>query len=247
MNTAIRMEDLGHGYQRGSWLFRHLNAHIEPESICAILGPNGCGKTTLLRLLLKVLTPSEGLINTCGKIAYVPQLFQSSFAYTTLEMVLMGRAAHIGLFSQPSSQDVEMGMQALDHFQIAQLAHRQFSQLSGGERQLAIFARALVSQAEILLLDEPTSALDLKHQALVLHWMKKLANEDKMTIVFTTHHPSHAHALATHALLMLSSAQYGTTNEVLTENNLRMLYGVDLRYTTIEHDGKAHELLVPIY
>ena len=247
MNTAIQIDELGQSYQQGTWVFRHVNAQIEQGCVCAILGPNGCGKTTLLRALLGHITPREGVIRTCGRMAYVPQLFQSDFAYTTLEMVLMGRVAQIGLFAQPSIHDIEIGMQALEHFEIAHLAHRPFKQLSGGERQLAIFARALSSNAKILLLDEPTSALDLKHQILVLHWVERLAQEEKMTILFTTHHPGHAYALATHALLMLPVSIYGSTEQVLTEDRLHELYGADLRFTEVEHKGKVRRMLVPLY
>lgn len=246
MNNAIQIEGIGYAYHADKWVFRGCNAHIRVGEVCAILGPNGSGKTTLLRMLLGMLTPSEGHISTAGKIAYVPQLFQTSFTYTVLDMVLMGRSQHIGLFSQPSQKDIAIALQSLERFEIAHLAHHPFSHLSGGERQLAIFARALAAQANLLVLDEPASALDLKHQSRILYWIERLAAEEHITIVFTTHHPNHALAVASSALLMMSPPVYGPALEVLTENNLHALYGVDLRFATIEHRGHTQKHLVPI-
>src|SRR5208283_4856785 len=125
----------------------------------------GRGKTTLLKILLGALKPSQGRLSVSGHMSFVPQLFHVSFDYSTLDMVLMGRARKIGLFSQPSPRDRRAALEALDRFGMSDFADRPFHELSGGQRQLAIFARALVAEARILILDEPTSALDLKNQA----------------------------------------------------------------------------------
>ncbi len=138
----------------------------------------------------------------------MPQLFQVSFDYTVLDMVLMGRARHVGLFSQPSAQDEEAAMASLDRFGMAHYAKHPFQELSGGERQLVIFARALVSEAEILILDEPTSALDLKNQIHVLDWITRLSHQDGLTVLLTTHHPNHALAVADDVLLMLGETKF---------------------------------------
>ena len=121
----------------------------------AILGPNGCGKSTLLKLTLGLLKPQEGAVSVRGRAAFVPQLFDMAFDYTVLDMVLMGRARQIGLFAQPSAQDEAAARTALGRFGIEALAQRGFHELSGGQRQLAIFALALVTEADILVLDEP--------------------------------------------------------------------------------------------
>jgi iron complex transport system ATP-binding protein len=183
-----------------------------------------------------------------GRSAFVPQLFQVTFDYSVLDMVLMGRARQVGLFSQPSVEDEEAAMTSLDRFGIAHFAQHPFHELSGGERQLVIFARALVSEAEILILDEPTSALDLKNQIVVLDWVTRLSHQDGLTVLFTTHHPHHALAVADNALLMLGGSRYaaGLASEVLSEENLRALYGVDLKLLSFEHKGQAHETLVPV-
>jgi iron complex transport system ATP-binding protein len=163
-------------------------------------------------------------------------------------MVLMGRARQVGLFSQPTAEDERAALESLDRFGIAQFAQHPFHELSGGERQLVIFARALVSKADILILDEPTSALDLKNQVVVLDWITRLSHQDGMTVLFTTHHPHHALAVADDALLMLGGTRYavGPVTEVLSERHLQALYGVDIKLIAFEHNGQPREALIPV-
>ena len=217
-------------------------------STFALLGPNGCGKTTLLKILLGALKATAGSIKVEGRTAFVPQLFQVTFDYSVLDMVLMGRARQVGLFSQPTAQDEEAAMASLERFGMADFARHPFHELSGGERQLVIFARAMVSEAEILILDEPTSALDLKNQILILEWIVRLSHEVGLTVLFTTHHPHHALAVADEVLLMLGGDRFaqGAAHDVLNEENLHLLYGVDLKRLFFEHKGQAHETLVPV-
>jgi iron complex transport system ATP-binding protein len=247
-DTVVQFDNLGHAYHPSRWVFQNYSAKVKQGSVFALLGPNGCGKTTLLKILLGALKPTLGKINVHGRTAFVPQLFQVSFDYTVLDMVLMGRARQVGLFSQPSAQDEEAAMASLDRFGIAHFAKHSFQELSGGERQLVIFARALVSEAEILILDEPTSALDLKNQIKVLDWITRLSHQDGLTVLFTTHHPHHALAVADNALLMMGGAKFaqGLAGEVLNEENLHALYGVDLKLLSFEHKGTSHETLVPV-
>ncbi len=245
---AVEFGNLGHAYTRGRWVFRNYSAEVPRGAIFSILGPNGAGKTTLLKILLGAMKPAEGTIEVTGRTAFVPQLFQVSFDYSVLDMVLMGRVRQVRMFSQPSARDEAAALAELERFGIADYAHRPFHELSGGERQLVIFARALVSEAEILILDEPTSALDLKNQIVVLDWMTRLSYQDGLTILFTTHHPHHALAVADHALLMPGGTEFvsGAAGEVLNEENLRALYGVDIRHLFFEHQGEQHGTLVPV-
>ncbi len=245
---AVEFRELGHAYNPGRWIFQNYSAEIEPGSTFALLGPNGSGKTTLLKILLGALKATTGKVIVDGRTAFVPQLFQVTFDYSVLDMVLMGRARQVGMFSQPSVEDEQAAMAALERFGIAHFARHPFHELSGGERQLVIFARALVSEADILILDEPTSALDLKNQIVVLDWIMRLSHEDGLTVLFTTHHPHHALAVADHALLMLGGSKYacGPAKQVLNEENLRALYGVDLKLLPYEHKGERHETLVPV-
>jgi iron complex transport system ATP-binding protein len=247
--TIVSLEKLGHAYRPGVWVFQDYSATIKKGRIFALLGPNGRGKTTLLKILLGALKPTAGRLSVKGQMSFVPQLFQVSFDYSALDMVLMGRAKKIGLFSQPSRQDEAAALAALDRFGMADMAQRPFHEMSGGQRQLVIFARALVAEADILILDEPTSALDLKNQAHVLDWIGTLSRKDALTVIFTTHHPHHALAIADDALLMLGEHDYvaGRAASVLTEENLERLYGVPLKRVSFNHEGRTVETLTPIF
>jgi iron complex transport system ATP-binding protein len=241
--TAITISDLGFAYTTDRWVVRHLTTVVRARTVFALLGPNGGGKTTFLHLLAGALRPQEGSIEVSGRVAFIPQLFEVSFDFTALDMVLMGRAPKIGLFSQPSAKDHHLAMAALNRFDLADLAARPFHEMSGGQRQLVVFARALVAEADILVLDEPTSALDLKNQALVLEWISSL-RDDGLTIVMSTHHPHHALAIADDVLLTVGEPpRYtcGAAADVLTENNLATLYGVPLIRVTAEHAGQQIE------
>jgi iron complex transport system ATP-binding protein len=247
-DVVLQVRGLGHAYRPGQWLFQNYNAEVRRGQIFALLGPNGCGKTTLLKILLGALKPAAGAVSVVGRTAFVPQLFQITFDYTVMDMVLMGRARQVGLFSQPSVDDVNAAMVSLERFGMADFANHSFHELSGGERQLVIFARALVSKAEILILDEPTSALDLKNQIKVLDWITRLSHEDGLTVLFTTHHPNHALAISDHSLLMLGGNRYasGEAKDVLSEEHLQALYGVAIKRISFEHQKEDYETLIPI-
>jgi len=134
--------------------------------------------------------------------------------------LVMRRSRRVGLFSVPSEHDEEIAMGALRRLGIDSLADRAFDELSGGQRQLVIFARALAAEADILILDEPTSALDLRNQGFILEWIQRLSREEKLTVIFSTHHPDHAFAVADVTLLMFSEQDFlfGPTRTVMTED-----------------------------
>jgi iron complex transport system ATP-binding protein len=247
-DPAVVLSGVGHAYRPGRWVFRQCTASVGRGRVLAVLGPNGRGKTTLLRLILGTMRPTEGAVAILGQAGFVPQLFQVGFDYPVLDMVLMGRARRIGLLAQPSARDEAAALAALDRFGLVDLARRPFHELSGGQRQMVIFARALASEPEILILDEPTSALDLKNQALVLDWIRRLSHNDGLTVIFTTHHPHHALEIADDALLMLGESQFacGAAAEMLNEDHLYALYGLPLRRLSFEHGGEMIETLAPV-
>lgn len=244
----IEVVDAGFGYRPGRWVFRHHSFSLARGEVCAILGPNGRGKTTLLKCLLGLRRLQEGQIEVAGTAGYVPQVHGAAFPYRTLDVVLMGRARHLGLFASPGRRDVDLARRALEQVGLADLAERPLSSLSGGERQLALIARALASACEVLVLDEPASALDLKNQSLVLGLLRRLAGQG-MTVVLSTHNPQHAAFVADQVALMLAPERFlvGPTDTTLTETHLAQLYGVELRRLRFEHDGRERQTVVPIY
>ena len=247
--SAVRASGLGYWYHPGAWAVRGLDLDFSRGAVHAVLGLNGCGKTTLLRMILGVLKPREGTVETSGRIAFVPQLFQAVFSFTALDMVLMGRARQIGLFSRPSRRDEALALKAMERLGVDSLAHRPYPELSGGQRQLVILARALVSGASTLVLDEPASALDLANQALLMGQIKRLARDDGLTVVFSTHLPQHALATADDVLLMTAGgpALAGPTREILTEENLARVYGTDVALVEYERGGERGRALVTIF
>lgn len=247
-HLAASLHKVGYAYVAKTWVIRDYSADFARGKVAAILGPNGRGKTTLLNLLTGAAKPTEGDVNINGEMAFVPQLFETSFGYTALDMVLMGRARKIGLFSQPSRRDAEHALAMLDRVGLADLAYRPFHEMSGGQRQLVIFARALVADADIVILDEPTSSLDLKNQGIILEWIARLSRQDGLSVVFTTHHPHHALAVADDALLMQSATSciFGPAKDVLNEQNLSALYETPLRRVVFEHEGRSVETLSPV-
>ena len=234
-------------------VFKNLNFNVDHGEILSILGPNGCGKTTLLKCLLGILDLKEGKIRMNGEdgspnVGYVPQSPQMVFPYTALEMVIMGRARYVGMFSTPTSKDVEIARESLKTIGISHLEKRAFSEISGGEKQLVLVARALASEAKILVFDEPTSALDYKNQYLILEMLHKLTQKKGLTVIMTTHHPEHALYISDKILLMANGENsiFGETNGTLTENNLKKIYGMDIKIVSIAHGEDHLKGIIPI-
>ena len=247
--VMLRMERASQSYDGERWQFRDLGFELRAGEITAILGPNGRGKSTLLRVLSGLLKPTSGSVELNPRTGFVPQEFSGSFPYSVLDVVLMGRARHIGLFQTPRKIDVDKATEALDATGMADYAPRNINALSGGERQLVLIARALAGENEVLLLDEPASALELKNQDVVLSLLAKLADREKLAIAFTTHQPNHAVAVADMVLLMLDGAKtvFGATDEVMTEANLEALYGIPVRSAKLGSGQLEETAFVPLF
>jgi iron complex transport system ATP-binding protein len=212
------------------------------EAIC-LLGPNGAGKTTLFRTLLGLLPPVAGRVILDGddlatleraevarRIAFVPQAAPLVFDYSLLEMVEMGRVSRLGSFARPSRADTALALDALERVGLGGLAQRSFGEVSGGERQLALVARALATGAAHMVLDEPAAHLDFANQARLLAELGRL-RADGIAILLCSHDPDHAARLGGRALLLDGGTTLaeGPAGEVLTAENLSRLYGVDVR------------------
>lgn len=242
----IQARSLGHRYTRDAWIFRAVDVTAHEGRVLAVLGPNGRGKTTLLRCLAGLLSPTEGTVTTTAPVAYVPQSHSASLGYPVADMVLMGRSRHLRAYATPSRRDRDLAAQALDRVGISHMAERSYAELSGGERQLVLIARALASQCRVMVLDEPVSALDLRNQARVLTILQELAASG-MGIALTTHHPDHALHLADDAVLVLGpdDVRTGPAADLLDPTALAELYGLPVTTSRVPGPRGPRTVVVP--
>ena len=228
----------------GRTLGRHLNLAVQSGEVLCVLGPNGGGKTTLFRTLLGLLPAHAGSIalngtplaalppSQCARLmAYVPQAGNSYFAFTVQDVVLMGRTAHLGLFASPGAKDFDAANAALAELRIGHLGDKSFTQISGGERQLALIARALAQASPLLIMDEPTASLDFGNQTLILNEILRLKASGR-SVLFCSHDPDHALQCADRTLLLHRGnvLALGQPREVVTAANLRTMYGVEVEF-----------------
>ena len=236
---------VGHRYStKTDWLFRGLDVAIPPGEIVSVLGPNARGKTTLLTCLAGIRTPKEGRIEVTGTMGFVPQSHATDHPFTVLDMVLMGRATKVRAWSVPNAEDDAAAWSALERVGMAEQAAHFYADLSGGQRQLVLMARALVCEPAVLILDEPTSALDLHNQRQVLMVLRALA-ESGMGVMFTTHDPTHALHVSSYTLRMDDDVVFGPTRELLTDASLSHMYQVPVHTTTVGFGSGPRPVVAP--
>ena len=249
MTALIDVQRLSFSYRRREVL-TGIDLTVSEGSVLALLGPNGSGKTTLLKLMLGLMKPARGKVCLNGRdihampqrelarnLAYVPQVHREAFAYKVADVVLMGRMPHKSFFSRYGREDHKMAAEALEKLGIGHLAERPYTEISGGERQLALIARAMAQGARVFIMDEPTNGLDYGNQVRLLERLKALST-DGYTFIFSTHHPDHAMAVAHRVVMMRQGviAHDGPVGDTINCASLMELYNVDVRMYPV-HEG----------
>ena len=231
---------------------RHLDLALSSGEVLALLGPNGGGKSTLLKTLLGLLAPKSGEVKLAGRpltgysirerarrVAYVPQSHVSTFAFTVEAVALMGRTAHGNIFSRPTAGDRAIAVRMLERFGVGHLRERPYTMISGGERQLVLLARALPQEPQFVVLDEPTANLDFGNQGKVMREIRQLAASGH-GVLFTTHDPNHAMRAADRVYLLRGGEciGQGLTTTVLNRPQLEALYGGPVEEISGGTDGR---------
>jgi iron complex transport system ATP-binding protein len=242
-----------------AFLLQNVSTTIARGSLTGLLGPNGCGKTTLLKLMSGVIAPQRGSLSLNSRdlaaiprrelarhIAVVPQETHPAFDYSAMEMVLMGRHPHLGPFSLEGPEDFDIAREAMAATGTEHLAQRPYMTLSGGEKQRVVIAGALAQTPEVLLLDEPTASLDLGYQLEVATLLSRLNRERGVTMVLATHDLNLAASLCDNLVMMRGGRvlAQGATRDVLTAPMIRQLY--DVHADVSFHADAGHLTVVPV-
>ncbi|MCL1911255.1 MAG: ABC transporter ATP-binding protein [Leptospirales bacterium] len=256
VGDMLRVENIDFSYGARSVL-KNVSFTVKRGEICGLLGPNGCGKTTLFKCINGILEPKGGSIILGGRsikqmrreeiaklIAVVPQELHVVFGFTVLQMVIMGGTGRFGFSGIPKESDYVEAYAILEELGIAGLAGRRYNELSGGEKQMVLIARAIFQKADIMLLDEPTSHLDFKRQYFIMETVKRITAEKGLTTIITLHDPNTAGRYCTH-LVMLNSGcvcHCGEREAAFNRENLESTYNMKIK---IEYTRNMTECVFP--
>ncbi|MCC6023571.1 MAG: ABC transporter ATP-binding protein [Thaumarchaeota archaeon] len=252
----VVVENLSFSYRHGFEL-KGISLKVWGGSVVTLLGPNGSGKTTLLKCINALLKPRTNCVYVDGKdvlkmrederaklMGYVPQSHSPTFPYTVLDVVLMGRTPYLGVFQRPSKADVAKAEEALKLVGLNHLKDRPYTEISGGERQLVLIARALAQDPRVILLDEPTAHLDFRNQFRVLRVVREVAKRKDVAVVMSLHDPNLAY-LFSDAIALMSGGRivaFGDPNNVITKENIKAVYGMDVEIV----DNERGRLVLPL-
>lgn len=256
----LELESLCGGYGKGD-VVKGVSCCADSGDVLCLVGPNGCGKTTLFRLMLGSIPISSGSVRIDGRdittlspralanlIAYIPQYHTPIFAYTVLDIVIMGRASHFSSFETPKPVDREAAFAALEKVHALHLANEKYTALSGGQRQLILIARAICQSARVFVMDEPAANLDYANHQLLLEVIRDLAQKG-YCIVMSTHSPEHPFAVGSQVLLMQEgrAVGFGPPREVITPESLEQVYGIAMDVVTLrDRLGAERTICLPL-
>ena len=255
----MEVRNLSFQYHNSRTIFSDVNFDIDQGEVLSIIGINGAGKSTLLNCLAALFSPKTGEIFLEGKplknmsrpdiakvIGYVPQTHNAIYAFTVLEFVVMGRTPHIGFLSSPSKADYKIADEALEKMHISHLRDKAYTEISGGERQLALIARVIAQQPKLILLDEPTSHLDFGNQYRTVELIKELSDMG-FAVIMTTHMPDHAIILDGKVGVLDRNGHLavGTASEIMTDGNLSDLYGINVKTKFITEADRTVCVICP--
>lgn len=250
MKEVIKVLDATFSYNGTAKIFEGINFSMKEGDIFCILGSNGTGKSTLIKCIANLLKLKKGNIilnnrsiyslkkeDVAKEMGYIPQMHSSTFPFSVLDVVLMGRSPHLSLMSSPSEKDYKIAEDAIKTLGISHLTKKPYTEISGGERQLVLFARILAQQPSVLILDEPTSHLDFGNQIRVLEVIDQMAKKG-LSILMTSHFPDHAFLVSNKVAIMKNGSliDVGVPNDVITSENMKKIYGVDVEVTYMGGD-----------
>lgn len=257
----LKVENGCFGYPKQDEILTDINIQLDEGHILSVLGPNGIGKTTLLKCMIGLMPWSRGrsllmgndICNMSSKeiwntISYIPQSHGFSFSYTGLEMVMLGRSSHLGMFQQPGKKEIELAEQMMERVGITRLADKDCNRMSGGELQMVLIAKALINEPKLIILDEPETGLDFHNQILVLNMVEKLAHEENISAIMNTHYPTNAMSIADEAFMMNHSGErfYGKTGDILNEQNISRSFDVNVVVDEIIYQNKTIRSIIPV-
>lgn len=256
----IEMNSVCGGYGSGD-IVKDVSLFADKGDVLCLVGPNGCGKTTLFRLILGSVPISRGSIMIDGRdistlsarelanlVAYIPQYHSPVFEYTVAEVVTMGRASHFSAFESPKAVDREAAFEALRRVNALHLANKKYTSLSGGQRQLVLIARAICQASKLIIMDEPSSNLDYANNSRLTDVILSLA-ECGYCVLISTHNPEHPFTIGSKVLLMKDgrAERFGRPKDVITAQSLYSVYGIDMDVISV-HDryGKERTICLPV-
>jgi iron complex transport system ATP-binding protein len=263
--VMIKVSNATFAYDKAD-IFRDINLEINEGEVFCLFGPNGCGKSTLIQCILGILSLKSGSITLRGQdvrnmkpqmvareAAYIPQVHDKPFPFKVIDVVIMGRTAYTGMFSLPGSDDRKVAEEALERVGISHFRDRPYTQLSGGETQLVLVARALAQQTPALIMDEPTAHLDFRNELGFLETVVKLVKSTGITVVMATHSPNHAlyfEGCKANARIALMNAQriafQGKPSLVLTVENMASTFNIDSKVLPYIWEEQQMMQLVPL-